>query len=99
MLDFLPGDETFPGLAGIVVDAEAEIGDEGTSEGEGWAGKGVVHVKAKARFRSKKTGRDWEEEFAYRLSGFDGEGRIGRWEIWADPLSAWVAVGGEDVDG
>ena len=33
----------------------------------------------------------------YRLSDFDEQRRIGHWEIWADPLSAWEAVGaGED---
>ena len=93
VLDFLPSEDTFPGKEGIVVDADAEEDAE-----EGTKGKGVVHVKAKAKFRAKKTGKDWKEEFAYRLSGFDENGRIGHWEIWADPLSAWVAVGGEDVE-
>ena len=47
----------------------------------------------RAGFKSIKTGEGWEEEFVYVLSGFDDEGRIGRQELWADPLSAWVAVG------
>ena len=48
---------------------------------------------AHARFTSVATGKGWEEDFIYRLSGFDDEGRIGHWEIWADALSAWEAVG------
>ena len=41
----------------------------------------------------QEAGKEWDEEFIYRFSGFDEEGKIGWWEIWADPLSAWVAVG------
>lgn len=51
-------------------------------------------VKLQAGFKSVRTGKGWEEEFVYVLSEFDDEGRIGRQELWADPLSAWVAVGG-----
>jgi hypothetical protein len=54
-----------------------------------------VAVQAQGTFRSKKTGKDWKEKFVYVLSGFDDQGRIGHWEIWADPLSAWEAVGGD----
>ena len=71
----------------FVVDAEA-LGPGGEEEG-----KGVVTVKMSAAFKSVKSGEGWEEEFVYVLSGFDEEGRIGRQELWADPLSAWVAVG------
>jgi len=71
-------DDAFPGPEGFIVDAEA----------------GMVSVVGQGRFASKKTGKGWEEQFIYRFSGFDGEGRIGHWEIWADPLSAWEAVGG-----
>lgn len=67
-------------------------------EGVGWANKGVVSVVGHAIFTSVKTDRSWEETFTYRLSGFDEDGNVGHWEIWADPLSAWCAVGGEDVD-
>lgn len=69
--------DAFPGPEGFVVDAEA----------------GMVSVVGKGRFVSRKTGKGWDEEFIYRFSGFDGLGRIGHWEIWADPLSAWEAVG------
>jgi len=57
------------------------------------ADAGMVSVVGKGRFTSRKTGKGWDETFVYRFSGFDGEGRIGHWEIWADPLSAWEAVG------
>ena len=70
----------------FIVDAETRINGMET-------GRGAVSVVAKAVFESVKTGKRWEEMFVYRLSGFDEEGRIGCWEIWADPLSAWEAVG------
>ena len=54
---------------------------------------GTVTVKLRAKFASVKTGKDWEEDFVYVLSEFDEEGKIGSQELWADPLSAWVAVG------
>lgn len=57
-------------------------------------GRGVVSVVGRGRFESVRTGRGWEEEFIWRLGGWDEEGRVGTWEVWADPLSAWVAVGG-----
>lgn len=69
--------DAFPGAEGYIVDAEA----------------GMVSVVGKGRFVSKKTGKGWNEEFIYRFSDFDEQGRFGWWEIWADPLSAWEAVG------
>jgi hypothetical protein len=54
---------------------------------------GLVSVVGKGRFTSRKTGKGWDEKFIYRFSEFDGEGKFGHWEIWADPLSAWNAVG------
>lgn len=54
--------------------------------------RGVVSVEGRATFRSVQTKRSWNEQFMYRLSDFDHFGRIGHWEIWADPLSAWDAV-------
>jgi hypothetical protein len=57
------------------------------------AGAGMVSVVGKGRFTSKKTGKGWDEQFIYRFSEFDEEGKIGHWQIWADPLSAWDAVG------
>ncbi|KAF2155914.1 hypothetical protein K461DRAFT_290889 [Myriangium duriaei CBS 260.36] len=92
VLEFEPVGGGLPPTGGIVVDPEALGEGEELRNGEG---QGVVCVHLKGKFRSKKTGEEWEESFAWRLSGFDEEGRIGWWEIWADPLSAWLAVGGE----
>lgn len=77
VLDMSLGDDAFPGNEGFIVDAEA----------------GMVSVVGKGRFTSKKTGKGWDEQFIYRFSEFDAEGKFGHWEIWADPLSAWEAVG------
>lgn len=85
-------EDTFPSSEGYIVDAAATMGKP---QGEGNQPKGVVSVVGKASFASIKTGKKWDEQFIYRLSGFDEAGRIGHWEIWADPLSAWVAVGGD----
>lgn len=54
---------------------------------------GGVTVKLHASFSSIKTRRSWSEDFVYVLSEFDDEIKIGHLEIWADPLSAWMAVG------
>jgi hypothetical protein len=90
-LEFLPDKNTFPGKEGIVVDDRTTVaGDEGR-QGDL---RGVVNVVGKAEFKAVKTGEKWRETFIYRLSEFDEDGKIGHWEIWADPLSAWVAVGG-----
>lgn len=78
--------DTFPGPEGFIVDADAVV--------EGEDGRGAVSVVGKAKFESMKTGKSWEK-FIYRLSGFDDVGRIGHWEVWADPLSAWEAVGSD----
>ncbi|KAJ9648399.1 hypothetical protein H2201_000735 [Coniosporium apollinis] len=84
-------ESTFPGPEGFIVDVEAEVTDEGAGTGEE-TGKGVVSVVGRARFESVETGKGWDEAFVYRLSEWDQEGRFGHWEIWADPLSAWMAV-------
>ena len=92
-LEFIPNEDTFPGEDGIVVDDRASVhagDDEGTQSSN--AG-GVASVVGKATFKAVKTGQSWDEQFIYRLSGFDADGKIGHWEIWADPLSAWAAVG------
>ncbi|KAL9122180.1 MAG: hypothetical protein Q9187_001261 [Circinaria calcarea] len=77
-LSFHPDEDSFPPPEEFIVDATTD----------------AVSVVAKAKFKSVKTGKSWDETFIYRLSKFDAEGRIGHWEIWADPLSAWEAVGG-----
>lgn len=79
ILDMSLPKDAFPGADGFIVDVDA----------------GMVSVVGKGRFTSKKTGKGWDEQFIYRFSNFDKNGKIGHWEIWADPLSAWEAVGGE----
>ena len=69
--------DSFPGAKDFSVDAES----------------GIVSVVGKGHFSSKKTGKGWDEQFIHRFSEFDEHGKIGHWEIWADPLSAWDAVG------
>ena len=85
-LAFHPDAHTFPPSADFIVDASAH------------GGTGAVSVVAHAWFQSVRTEKSWEEDFVYRLSGFDEEGRIGHWEIWVDPLSAWDAVGDGEVE-
>lgn len=83
-LSFHPTEKTLPPRDQFMVDVDAE-----SPSGH----KGVVTVKLQAEFKSVKTGRGWNETFIYVLSDFDEGGRIGSQELWADPLSAWVAVG------
>ena len=76
---------SFPGPEGFAVDA---------------ADGGRVAIAGRGTFASVATGRRWDERFAYILSGWDEAGRrFARWDVWADPLSAWAAVGEADVDG
>ncbi|KAI9648038.1 hypothetical protein NHQ30_002666 [Ciborinia camelliae] len=81
-LKFEPSPTTFPTPKSFIVDETCEINGK----------KGVVGVVGSATFRSLQTGKGWNEQFIYRLSEFDGDGKIGHWEIWADTLSAWNAV-------
>ena len=81
-LKFEPSPTTFPPPESFIVDETCEV--NGT--------KGMVSVVGSATFRSLKTGKAWDEQFIYRLSEFDADGKIGHWEIWADTLSAWNAV-------
>ena len=89
-LEFIPNEDTFPGREGIIVDDRASVGATGKGKG------GVVSVVGQARFKAIETGESWDEKFIYRLSEFHQDGKIGHWEIWADPLSAWVAVGDDE---
>ena len=76
-LSFHPLEDTLPPKEHVMVDTERK----------------TVTVKMHAKFASVKTGKSWEEIFVYVLSDFDDTYRIGSQELWADPLSAWVAVG------
>jgi hypothetical protein len=75
----------FPRPEGFIVDPDAVV--------EGCKSKGAVSVTGKGKFESVQTGKSYNEVFSYRLSDFDDDGKIGRWEIWSDSLSAWDAVG------
>ena len=77
VLSFHPSKDTIPTKEDFMVDPQ----------------KGTVTVKLRASFASIKTGRSWEEQFVYVLSEFDENYKIGSHELWADPLSAWMAVG------
>ena len=72
-----PGSVVVPPIQHVAVDADL----------------GIVTVRLHARFSSIKTGKAWEEDFVYVLSDFDEGGKIGCQELWADPLSAYLAVG------
>ncbi|KAI9830785.1 MAG: hypothetical protein M1826_004419 [Phylliscum demangeonii] len=89
-LALLPTEEPgFPAPEHFAVDVDADAETVPTSGG-------VVTVVARGKFQSKRTGIQWTERSSHRFSAFDDQGRIGHWEIWADPLSAWMAEGGED---
>lgn len=84
-LSFHPTEKTLPSSEQFIVDADASSSGGGS--------KGAVTIKLQAEFKSIETGKGWKEEFVYVLSDFDEDGKIGRQELWADPLSAWVACG------
>lgn len=77
ILSFHPAEDTLPPKEQFMVDPERK----------------AVTIKLHANFTSVKTGKSWEEEFVYVLSEFDENFKIGSQELWADLLSAWVAVG------
>jgi len=77
-------EDAFPPDEQLCVDADARV--------EGVEASGVVCVTGKGRFEVRATGWGWDESFIYRLSGFDEDGRVTHWEIWADPLSAMEAA-------
>ena len=76
ILSFHPDEHTVPRKKAFMVDVNL----------------GTVTVKLHAKFSSVKTGKSWVEDFVYVLSEFDDDGKIGSQELWADPLSAWMAV-------
>lgn len=61
-----------------------------------------VVVTGECRCTSRATGREWRELCVWTFEGWEevqGVGvRFGRWDIWADAASAWVAVGGGGAD-
>jgi hypothetical protein len=89
VLEFIPHKDSFPQREKFVVD------DKAYGDGSDRQNRGQVSVAGRGTFKAIKTGQQWNEYFIYRLSGFDEYGKIGHWEIWADPLSAWMAAGGD----
>lgn len=55
---------------------------------------GKVVVKGKARFTWTETGQGWDEGFVYVLGldvGETGDGKVVRYEVWADSGAAYLA--------
>ncbi len=50
----------------------------------------AVSVQGEATFAWKSTGKSWDEVFTYRLR-FDTEGKVTKYEVWADSLAAYLA--------
>jgi len=50
-------------------------------------------MKGKARFTWISTGQSWDEVFTYALE-FDAEGKIKKYEVWADSGAAYLASKG-----
>lgn len=76
-LSFHPGTESIPPIEEFIVSGGDIMAE-------------AVLVKISSTVESAKTGKKWEETFAFLLSRFDENGRIGKLEIWADSLSAWI---------
>ncbi|KAI8634745.1 transcription elongation factor S-II [Xylariaceae sp. FL1651] len=66
--------------------------DVGDGEGEATGGK--VAVRGKAKFTWTETGQSWDETFVYVLR-FDAQGKLTRYEVWADSGAAYLARRGE----
>jgi len=79
VLAFIPNEDTFPSKEGFIVDDQASAEPTHGGSGKGWDGRGAVSVVGNATFKAIKTGKDWDEQFIYRLSDFDEDGKIGHW--------------------
>ena len=54
----------------------------------------TVAARGEARFTWIETGQSWDEVFAYAL-GFDEQGKVKTYEVWADSGAAYLASRGE----
>ena len=52
--------------------------------------RAAVSVQGEATFTWKSTGKSWNEVFTYRLR-FDSDGKVTKYEVWADSLAAYLA--------
>jgi len=50
----------------------------------------AVSVRGEATFTWRSTGKSWDEVFTYRVR-FDNDGKVMRYEVWADSLAAYLA--------
>ena len=98
-LKFKPTRSTLPDLAKFNVDEEKGVvsvvlegGFESLRTGKGWWERFVYVVG----FEGVGGDGEGEGEGAGKGKG-KGEMKIRRLDLWADPLSAWVAVGGEEM--
>mmetsp|Transcript_38499 Transcript_38499/g.82977 ORF Transcript_38499/g.82977 Transcript_38499/m.82977 type:complete len:160 (+) Transcript_38499:61-540(+) len=57
----------------------------------------AVCVRGEATFTWLSTGKSWDEVFTYRLRFDAEEGRVKRYEVWADGLAAFLASTDEHV--
>lgn len=55
----------------------------------------AVSVRGEAMFTWLSTNQSWEEVFTYRLKFDEVDGKIVRYEVWADSLSAYLASTGQ----
>ncbi|KAK4456475.1 hypothetical protein QBC42DRAFT_238461 [Cladorrhinum samala] len=53
-----------------------------------------VSVRGEARFTWSSTGQSWDEVFTYVLA-FDVEGKVVKYEVWADSGAAYLASQGK----
>ncbi|KAL4918577.1 hypothetical protein BDW62DRAFT_200705 [Aspergillus aurantiobrunneus] len=85
------------------------VEDMGFDEEGSWAvdtETGVVCLRGRARFASKRTGEKWVETFIYRITlaeeqevdGREGGVKVRVYEIWADTGAAYLAGRGELKD-
>jgi hypothetical protein len=79
-IDIPPGQWKFP------TDPEKYVEEDGEL---------AISVVGSAHFRAVPRGREFQGQFRCRFSRFDEEGRIGKLEVWGDPITAWTAVGSE----
>lgn len=58
------------------------------------ASENRVSVKGQAKFTWTSTGQSWDEDFAYVLA-FDEDGKVVKYEVWADSGAAYLASKGQ----
>ena len=54
----------------------------------------AVSIRGEATFTWLSTKQSWDEVFTYRLKFDEVDGKIVKYEVWADSLSAYLASTG-----